>query len=128
WELIKEYPLLGIGSQGFYYIPERIPYIIQPHNMVLQFLVEWGLIGTILFILLLTKGFYYGLKINFVENKQLDKYTLAAGAVIITLTVNGLTSGTYYHPKPLIYLAIAFAIWVIPSKGICNSDTSKLSQ
>ena len=123
WVVIKDNLLLGLGSQGFYYMPSRVMEgsviqahgtIIQPHNLILQFLIEWGLIGTVLFIIVLVKAFWSGFKLHVLGGGLINKYALAAGAVIVTLSANGLTAGTYYHPKPLIYLAIAFAILIIP--------------
>jgi O-antigen ligase len=88
---------------------------VQPHSALLQFLLEWGIVGTLLFSFVLLKGFIYGLRLH-IMNKSLSAtpYSIGAGSVIIALSIHGLFDGTYYHPQPSIFLAIAFAIWVSP--------------
>jgi O-antigen ligase len=72
-DMIKDKPLLGIGSKNFrydfskYYLPvynrtvdrslsyetyrERVPYHV--HNMLLSFLLNWGIVGTSIFLYIL---------------------------------------------------------------------------
>ena len=107
--------LFGLGPQGYLLMPNHI-FGVHPHNIIVQFVVEWGVSGTVLFLFLLIKGFWVGLKRNVLETgKSINKYKLVAGAVITTLSIHALFDGTYYHPQPSIYLAIAFAIWITPS-------------
>lgn len=111
---LNENLFFGLGPQGYYFMDNRI-YGVQPHNVFIQFLVEWGLIGALLFIFLLIKAFWTGLRLHISNaNIAFSKYSLISGAVILALSVNSLFDGTYYHPQPSVYLAIAFAIWIIP--------------
>lgn len=115
WESVNSHLFFGLGPQGYYFMPNRVS-SVQPHNIFLQFLVEWGLVGTILFLILLVKGFWAGLKLNILNrNKDINQIQLAAGAIISTLTLHSLLDGTYYHPQPSFYLVIAFAIWLTPA-------------
>jgi len=108
--------LFGLGPQSYYLMPNRI-FGVHPHNVILQFLIEWGVVGTLLFLSLLLKVFYTGIKLHIINKApEVNNYALAAGAVIFTLTVNALIDGTYYHPQPCVYLAISFAIWITPSR------------
>jgi len=115
WQSVKNHLLFGLGPQGYLLMPNHI-FGVHPHNIIVQFVVEWGVSGTVLFLFLLIKGFWVGLKRNVLETgKSINKYKLVAGAVITTLSIHALFDGTYYHPQPSIYLAIAFAIWITPS-------------
>lgn len=115
WDNVKNSPIFGLGPQGYISMPNRVMGV-QPHNIFLQFLIEWGVLGSILFLSLLTKAFWAGFKTHILDNKaDINRFSLAAGAVITTLSIHSLVDGTYYHPQPSVYLAIAFAIWIIPS-------------
>lgn len=115
WDTVKNSPTFGLGPQGYLSMPNRIMGV-QPHNIFLQFMIEWGVFGSILFLSLLTRAFWAGVKTHILDNKSdINSFSLAAGAVITTLSIHSLIDGTYYHPQPSVYLAIAFAIWIIPS-------------
>ncbi len=84
----------------------------------MQFLVEWGAIGALLFLGLLLYGFYAGFLEHVVRARgALDVAALSAGTIIVVLTVHGLVDGTYYHPQPSLYLALGFAIWTLPRRS-----------
>ena len=51
--------LLGLGSQGYCFMPNRT-FAFQPHNLVFQFLAEWGIVGTVIFLSVLIYGFFDG--------------------------------------------------------------------
>ena len=112
WESIKNNPFWGLGSQGYYYMPNRI-FGVQPHNAFIQFLVEWGIIGTSLFIFLIFSGFLAGVRFHLRNrNEIISQQALIALAIITTLTIHSIVDGTYYHPQPTFYLVIAFAVWL----------------
>jgi O-antigen ligase len=115
WESIKENPFFGLGPQGYLYMPNRV-YGVQPHSVLLQFLAEWGLIGSLLFVTVLLRIFFQGLGINVLAAPAPSPVRLAAGAVIVALTIHGLVDGTYFHPQPSYYLALAYAIWALPGE------------
>ncbi len=126
WYSVKDHLLFGLGPQGYSYMPNHI-FGVHPHNVIIQFIVEWGVSGTVLFLIILIKGFWAGYKRNILEtSRRVDKYKLAAGAVITTLSIHALFDGTYYHPQPSYYLVIAFAIWVVPSYGDSAKKEKKL--
>ncbi len=116
WLAVKDHLLLGLGPQGYFFIPDRFKGTMQPHSMFVQFVVEWGLAGTLVFLAMIAWAFIIGLK------RSTQRYTqeallasLSAGSVITALTLHGLFDGTYYHPQPSLYLAIGFAAWLRPA-------------
>ncbi len=119
WVSVQEHPIFGLGPQGYFFMPNRVLpntiVTVQPHSFLVQFLVEWGVVGSLLFSSLLLYGFYRGFVAHILQaNGEVNIAALSAGTLIVALTVNGLFDGTYYHPQPSLYLAIAFAIWTVP--------------
>ena len=116
WESVREHLIFGLGPNGYWFMPNRI-YGVQPHSFLVQFLVEWGLAGSLLFLGLLLYGFWRGFLAHVVRARGgLDIASLSAGTMIVALTVHGLVDGTYYHPQPSLYLALGFAVWTLPRR------------
>ena len=89
-------------------------FAVQPYNILLEFLIEWGTIGAG-FLYLLIRAFIKGLKLHVLNNlDNSNTLALSAGAAIISFSLHSLVDGSYYHPQPSFYLAIAFTIWIIP--------------
>ena len=131
WSLVfqnlKGHWLLGNGPQSYFFYFDRPSEVIHAHNFILQFLGEWGIIGTGLFIALLSKAFLYGCRIHsFLHPPIRKKIHLAAGLVIIALTVTGLFGGIYFFPQSCVYLILAFAVWIAAPKN--NREESSKSQ
>lgn len=114
--LLNENWLFGLGSQGYYFTENRSFNIVQPHNLILQFLTEWGIVGTLIFLTLLVKALWNGIKIHLLNTNGDHRYSLAAGAVLSILLIHSLVGGVFFHPQSSVYLVIAFAIWILPSK------------
>lgn len=111
WDVYKSNIIWGLGPQGFLGIT-TFRGIIHPHNVILQFLIEWGAVGSILFIALLVRGYYAGFVKNVLDTKELNMATLGGGGVILALSVHSLVDGTFYHPQPSVYLAFSYALWL----------------
>ncbi|MDG1707335.1 MAG: hypothetical protein P8H03_01165 [Emcibacteraceae bacterium] len=93
-------------------MPDKV-HGVQPHNVFLQFIVEWGFVGATFAIWGLWLAFYKGLRRNIssiAENSSISR--LASGLIIVSLSTLGLVTGPFFHGQPLLYLSIAFAIWV----------------
>ena len=110
-------PWLGLGPNGYFFIPERF-YGDQPHNLIIQFLVEWGFLGAIPFILLLLYCAYFGIKQLPGRFENRDVSYLSAASVVLVLTLHGLTGGTYYNFQPLFCLSLAFAVFPFLDKNM----------
>ncbi|MFT6987184.1 MAG: O-antigen ligase [Psychromonas sp.] len=103
---IKESPWLGFGPNGYYFIQGHF-FGLHPHNMVLQFFLDWGVIGGVIFLLILLYSILKGVILLVTTNNS----SLALALLIISgLTLHGLTDGTYYHAQPVFYLLLAFAL------------------
>ena len=114
WDSVKEHLFFGLGPQGYWFMPNRV-FGIQPHSFLVQFLVEWGLVGGLLFSALLLYAFCRGFLTNIVQTMgDIDVASWSAGTMIVALTIHGLVDGTYFHPQPSFYLAIGFAVWTLP--------------
>lgn len=131
--------LMGLGSQAYLFLPDKLARkTSMPHNMVVQFLVEWGVVGTLLFLALLARY----LRSGFVSLRQLkdgmvDKwYLLGSAIVVLALMLHGLTDGTFYHGKATFYIALFAAVWLTAgltknvsadAKGQCleSSDSNR---
>ena len=118
WATIKDYPLFGLGSHGYVFMPNHI-FGLHPHSFVLQFLIEWGAAGTLLIMTVLTIGFFKGLRTLVInKQKELSPITVAIGGLILSLGFHGLFDGTFFYPQPTLYLVMALAIWTVPGYAV----------
>ncbi|MEH6551359.1 MAG: O-antigen ligase family protein [Pseudomonadales bacterium] len=110
-EAWKQEPWFGYGSQGFLYIPGKRRGPVQPHGMFFQFLIEWGLVGSLLFCGLVLRGLWAGFKAHCAKFAMSDYSVLVPLAVMVVLGVHGLTDGTFYHAQPSFYFVLALGVW-----------------
>lgn len=109
---IIDRPFLGYGPNGFAIIAfNDVNYVssfyAQPHNFIIQFLFEYGIIGTTLFLLLVgLLAFHCKKKLFETRNNNL----IFSGLPIIGLTAVGMVDGSYYHPAIVFYLCLAFSL------------------
>ena len=79
----------------------------HPHNFIIQFLVEWGIIGTLLISILLIKFSISSLKIFFKFKKY---HILIPGLSIIGLANHALVDGALYHATFTFYFVLFLSI------------------
>lgn len=118
-------PWFGLGPYGYFFIAERT-YDDQPHNFIIQFLVEWGIVGTcfVLLMMLVLMALLIKRLRYIIESKQTD--IIASLAVVMVLTIHGLTGGTYFKIQPLTCLALAYGCLltaVLINKSHCQLDS-----
>ena len=107
---VSQYPLFGLGPEGYRYMPSKI-WGVHPHCFLIQFLAEWGLAGTIPFLIILGQSIRVMLnRLIVAPSGPLDARLLVGGALVCALTLYGLVDGTYYHGQPSLYLAFAFGM------------------
>lgn len=112
---VKGSLLFGLGPDSFRFFPRLRNGFIQPHNALVQGILEWGIPGTIMFILLLFMLMYKGF-VRIVIQKQTYFYGIKSTALALTVAYLcfGFVDGVYYHALPLTLLAYAFAVISLP--------------
>jgi O-antigen ligase len=123
---IGQHPWLGNGPFSFYFLPERAAshFIYDhPHNALLQFGLEWGLIGAALFIALLLGLFYRGTK-NLIA-KPATPPLLCALAIILMLSLHSLTSATYWSIQPVCLLLAAYGCIIRSQLSLVSEKPDK---
>lgn len=104
---LKNHWIFGLGPEGYVMMPNWI-FGVQPHNLFIQFAVEWGVLGALIFLILMYRT---GLSIfGSIRDRVASFSLLSSVAVLIGLTVHGLVDGTYYHGQPSYYIALALAV------------------
>jgi hypothetical protein len=95
----------GWGGNGFIRMGLAKGFIFHPHNVILQLLTDWGVIGLLLFANFLRAAIrpLSGLAFS-TPNAAL------AISIIVYLSITGLIDGGLYHLQFLICAALAFAI------------------
>lgn len=105
-------PMLGWGPNGYLFIPDhRMGFGIHPHNVFVQFLIEWGLLGASLTALLLIWLLGRLLRTLGLMLQAGKLAPVSAALVLLALSINGLADGTYYHAQSLYYLSLCFAVY-----------------
>lgn len=100
----------GHGPESFFLLGIR-NYHIQPHNFIIQFIMEWGLIGTALFVGFIYNTFKYIFKLkNFYLIINNHHNNLLPVMIIITTVALALTDGSLFYPQPLFYTLLSFAL------------------
>lgn len=108
-QIVKDFYLtgVGLGYESFrnisnLYIKDFTPY--HAHNTYLELAIEIGLLGLIIFLVLLVKGIIDVKKQKLCKNKI---YTAGLVSGIIALFVHGIAEHVLYNPK------IVFQFWVV---------------
>jgi len=105
---IKTSPLSGHGPYGYYYIKNRV-HDDQPHNFILQFMIEWGLLGTIPMLIMLSFVWAYILKNLNSKLQDRDCLWLISASLVVYLSLTGLLAGTFFKIQPFTLLTLALA-------------------
>lgn len=106
---IKENWLLGYGPALMSYIPEyRGPSYLQPHNIGLQMLLHWGILGTLL-ILSTASSFVPNLNTALRHHSNVAVFPFA---LISTMGAHALVDGGLFYPFSVVIAIIAFAFLV----------------
>ena len=105
FQLLKDYPFLGLGPQGFKELFGR-----RPHNLVIEFVVDYGIIGTFSLLLI----FVPSIKkvINLIKSKSNDFYIKAIALSWIYFATNSMFSGDFLQGNPqfLVFTAILITV------------------
>ena len=105
---LQDHWLIGGGPQSYFFYPNRGTIIIHAHNFILQFLGEWGIIGTLLFIRLLFFALRKSIRMHIAQAKNI--YQFLAFMTIVALSITGLFGGTFFFPQTAIILIFSFTV------------------
>jgi hypothetical protein len=93
--------------------------------MIMQFLLEWGILGII--ILIVIYATYVKYMFLHISNgfTKMSPSVLAASSTIFALGIHGLVDGTWYYPQPVFTQILCFAVVMGELKATtirpCNS-------
>lgn len=112
WDVFRKHPLFGYGNRNYTFAVDRtlnqdstLPYTSYAPNILVQLLIEKGIIGTLLFLLLVLAVCWTILK----RRKQSESYMI--GCLFLALAVKEMAQATLlYTPFALfmVYVMLAF--------------------
>jgi O-antigen ligase len=107
WERLSEGSALwaGRGGNGYMRMGLATPFLFHPHNVVLQILTDWGVIGLVLFANFLG---VIGRGLSGLAPR--NPSAALAASIMVYLLITGLIDGGLYHLQFLISAALAFAM------------------
>lgn len=114
WGMIKANPFLGVGPLHYSAVWNHIG--AHPHQATLQFLAEWGIPATLLFLFSITTGMWRGA--NIIRNKTdiLDAALWMALLGSLTLAqVDGVFAMPYTEGWLAVIAGLALARWRSPA-------------
>ena len=113
----QERPWLGVGPDGAAFLLSTYQQV-QPHNLFVQVLVEWGIVGGIAFLGLLSWGLICAVRTAWAET---DPAMRAARAVAVSYllgaTAHAMLDGLFYDARSLLFIAAASAVALVPTQG-----------
>lgn len=112
--LIKSRPWFGYG-EGQMEGLAHLPFVTQPHNVVLQLLLAWGVVGCVLALTLLAVAARRMLR-------QADEHSLPLLCAAIILTAYAMIDGTLYHVHPVAIFAACVGVAMAPRLEISTLD------
>jgi O-antigen ligase len=123
WYFFMEKPWLGHGVESFF-IKLNQNYF-HPHNFIIQFLVEFGVIGTLAFLafygFLVLKSFQITLRRPNIQN-------YSAVSMLLALFVQSLVSGSLYFSPPVMVFCMVGAYTLAVSDPIALEDSNAVLQ
>lgn len=116
-DAIGQYPLFGAGSAASSWaLAEGSQLHVQPHNVVLQFLLSWGAIATAAAMFLIGRAMI-------AAHAVARHHILAVPflAMVYCLLVNSLFDGTFYFARHLMLIMLGFGV-IFAIARTCDSS------
>lgn len=106
-EKIRAHPLIGFGESQFVNVID-FPGISlnHAHNFILQFLFQWGLVGTLAILTLATLIIWRAFQSR---ESQID-VLVPAVTLMSAMTVMASLDGNFFYPQPTTITAIALGL------------------
>ncbi|MBU1833880.1 MAG: O-antigen ligase family protein, partial [Gammaproteobacteria bacterium] len=121
---VKDSLAFGYGPEALVRLNVWRGGIVQPHNFIVQFLLEFGATGTAsILILLISSACMY---ISFILRKELLGVGLLGG-LLMSLMIFALVDGVFYHIVPItMYLIIAAYVFnIAKSNTVLKNELNK---
>lgn len=115
WKMIKDNPVAGKGLMGFgnnwygYNTDPGLDHYNFPHNIVLNFWVDTGLLGVVSMIGIFLYGIFRGIKY------RSNLYALGFALALIAIFVHGLIDIPYFKNDLALMFWMLWSLSVIPS-------------
>ena len=105
-DALGEHWLLGFGPDAFIRLQVMSSNIVQPHSFIVQWLLEFGLVGTLALLLLL--GTLMFQCASTIVSKQSTSEEAIVAALLVSIVVFAFFDGLFYHVIPSsLFLALA---------------------
>ncbi|AFN76864.1 pilus biogenesis protein [Stutzerimonas stutzeri DSM 10701] len=115
WEMIQAHPLLGVGPLHYSAVWNHIG--AHPHQATLQFLAEWGIPATLLFLFSIMVGMSRGMNRIRNNTNTLDAALWIALLASLTLAqVDGVLVMPYTEGWLAVISGLALARWRSPAR------------
>ncbi|MBS0172619.1 MAG: O-antigen ligase family protein [Nitrospira sp.] len=112
---LADSPILGQGADGYRLTEWGTRGTVQPHNTVVQFLVEFGVLGCALIAALLYKSFYHPTLQLFSAGGS--SHAAITSRLILAclggIGVYSMVDGLLYHAIPMLLIAIILALYSV---------------
>ncbi len=96
---IQDRPFFGYGAGQSVHVLQSLGGVFgQPHNAILQFLLEWGVIGGVAGLVLILFPLWRAPA----RYQDFDAFGLAALGGLVTLFIAGLLDAALYHPWSIV--------------------------
>ncbi len=118
WQMLKKHFLMGAGLAGYqnamqaYHHKHYIEIYLYPHNIILNFWSELGLVGLLSFLLIVSWFYFTGFVGLSYKYKQED-YGLILMAGMTTLLIHGLVDVPYFKNDLSILWWVLIALMLI---------------
>ncbi len=116
-QMIKDYPLTGIGVNTFYHVypqyqlPEAREHLVHAHNIFLQIGAEIGLFGLVTLLWLLIRVFKIGWEtLRRTKNNYLQALTTGLLASLIAFLINQGFDSTWWLERLFIFFWVLLAV------------------
>lgn len=115
WRMFLDNPWLGVGPMHF--AATVNPIAAHPHQVVLQWLAEWGLFATLATCFLAVLGMWHGLRIlRSPQAQSIDAALwLSIGGALAVAQVDGVFVMPYTETWLAIIIGLALARWSAPT-------------
>jgi O-antigen ligase len=120
---IAQRPILGFGAEGYQTSRCCNPNLVDPHNSILQILLEFGTLGLVSLVTASIAVFWPRVREIVFRTPRLERDPIEATTLAILAGFAGfsLIDGLFYYPIPLVHLALVCAVLLAtPAVAVAN--------